>query len=63
MVTESIFSINGVGFLMVDAVTSKDIPLMIGNTVVMTAVFCLVQLLMELLYLVLDPRVRAKYGI
>ena len=63
VVTESIFSINGVGALMVDAVQSKDIPLMMGVTVCITASFCLVQLLMELSYLALDPRIRAKYGI
>ena len=63
IIIENVFSINGVGTLMVNAVIARDIPLMLGIIVVLTVIFCAVQLLMELSYLVLDPRVRAKYGI
>lgn len=63
VMVESVFSINGIGTLMVDAVLGRDIPLMLGIIIVLTAAFCLVQLLMELSYLVLDPRVRAKYDV
>lgn len=61
VIVESIFSINGVGSMMISAVNGRDIPMMLGITVVLTAVFCLVQLLMELSWWILDPRVRAKY--
>lgn len=63
VMVENVFSINGIGALMVDAVLGRDIPLMLGIIIVLTAAFCLVQLLMELSYLALDPRVRAKYDV
>ncbi len=58
IVTEKIFGLGGVGALSVDAVTTQDLPVIIG-TVLLAAFFIVVaNLIVDVLYAVLDPRVR-----
>lgn len=58
VVTETIFAIPGVGQLTVDAVLSRDYPLIQGITVFFSLVYVLINLLVDLSYLLLDPRIR-----
>ncbi|MBB5690949.1 ABC transporter permease [Roseomonas alkaliterrae] len=58
VVTETIFSWPGVGRLAVGAILSADFPLAQGTIIVLSAGFILVNLIVDLLYAVLDPRVR-----
>ncbi|HUY99926.1 MAG TPA: ABC transporter permease [Thermomicrobiaceae bacterium] len=58
VITESIFAWPGVGRLTVDAVLGKDLPLVEAAVVVLAGGFVLINLLVDLLYGVLDPRVR-----
>lgn len=57
-VVESLFSIPGVGFLSVQAVEQRDYPVIQGTVVVLTLAVVLMNLLTDLAYSVLDPRVR-----
>ena len=58
IVTEQVFSINGLGRLSVSSVTNQDEPVIIA-VVVLAAFFVVVaNILVDLLYAVLDPRVR-----
>jgi ABC-type dipeptide/oligopeptide/nickel transport system permease component len=57
-VVESLFSIPGVGFLSVQAVQQRDYPVIQGTVVVLTLAVVLMNLLTDLAYSVLDPRVR-----
>lgn len=58
VVTESVFSIPGVGSLLVNAVKSRDIPVVMG-TIIFVAVFVgIINLLVDLLYAWIDPRVK-----
>ena len=58
VVTESVFSIPGVGSLLVNAVKSRDIPVVMG-TIIFVAVFVgVINLLVDLLYAWIDPRVK-----
>jgi ABC-type dipeptide/oligopeptide/nickel transport system permease component len=57
-VVESLFSIPGVGFLSVQAVLQRDYPVIQGTVVVLTAAVVLMNLLTDLAYSLLDPRVR-----
>jgi ABC-type dipeptide/oligopeptide/nickel transport system permease component len=57
-VVESLFSIPGVGFLSVQAVLQRDYPVIQGTVVVLTLAVVLMNLLTDLAYSVLDPRVR-----
>ena len=58
IVVEQIFSWPGVGRLAVEAVYSRDFPVIQTVVVVNTAVLVLVNLSIDLLYVVLDPRIR-----
>ena len=58
VVTETIFSWPGVGRLAVGAITSSDFPMAQGTIIVLSAGFILINLTVDLLYAVLDPRVR-----
>jgi peptide/nickel transport system permease protein len=58
IVTETIFSWPGIGRLTVMAISSRDYPLLQGCILVITLSYVLVNLLTDLLYAVIDPRVR-----
>lgn len=58
VVTESIFSIPGIGALLLTAVERRDYPLIEGCIFFIAVVFVVVNLLVDLVYAVLDPRIR-----
>ncbi len=58
VVTEQVFNLNGLGKLLVDAVAHRDYPLIQGLVLLLSFVFVLVNFLVDLLYLWLDPRIR-----
>ncbi|MBX3144061.1 MAG: ABC transporter permease, partial [Trueperaceae bacterium] len=60
VLTESVFAWPGLGRLLVDAITNRDLPLVQGTVLVLALTFILVNLIVDLLYAAIDPRVR--YG-
>jgi glutathione transport system permease protein len=58
VVTETIFSWPGIGRLAVGAILSADFPMAQGTILVLAGGFILINLAVDLLYVVLDPRVR-----
>ena len=58
VVTESVFSIPGLGRLTVDAVLARDFPTIQGVILLFSVAYVLVNLLIDLSYLLLDPRIR-----
>jgi peptide/nickel transport system permease protein len=58
VVTEQVFNLNGLGKLLVDAVAHRDYPLIQGLVLLLSFVFVLVNFLVDMLYLWLDPRIR-----
>lgn len=58
VVVEAVFNINGLGRWIVDAVLAKDIPVVLAGTLVMGCGFILANLIVDMLYGVLDPRIR-----
>lgn len=56
--TETVFSRVGIGRLAQEAVLAQDIPVVLAIVVIAAAAFVIVNLIVDLLYLVLDPRVR-----
>ena len=60
VITETVFSINGVGRLMVQAISGRDIPLLQATSLLATTVVILGSLLADCLYSVLDPRIRKE---
>ena len=59
IVTESVFQWPGLGSLFVQAVQFVDIPVMAAYLMFVALVFVIVNLIVDLLYFVLDPRLRA----
>ena len=57
-IVERAFSLNGLGSYLVRAAASKDIAVVQGISMVIVAVFAVVNLIVDLLYMMLDPRVR-----
>jgi peptide/nickel transport system permease protein len=58
VVTEQVFNLNGIGKLLVDAVAHRDYPLIQALVVLLAAVFVLVNFVVDMVYVVLDPRIR-----
>ncbi|HSV23708.1 MAG TPA: ABC transporter permease [Xanthobacteraceae bacterium] len=58
VVTETVFAIPGIGRLTVDAILRRDYPVIQGIVLLFSFVYVLVNLLIDLLYIVLDPRIR-----
>jgi peptide/nickel transport system permease protein len=58
VVTETVFAIPGVGRLTVDAILRRDYPVIQGIVLLFSFVYVLVNLVIDLLYTVLDPRIR-----
>ena len=62
VVTEQVFSIPGLGSLMVNAITTRDYPLVRGSVLLLAVSFSLVNLLVDLLYACVDPRIKAQFA-
>ena len=58
VVTETVFAWPGIGRLAVDSVMQTDFPVMTGVVLVLTAIYLLVALAIDILYAFVDPRIR-----
>lgn len=58
VITEAVFSLPGMGQLVVEAANGRDYPLVMGVTVVVTLIVVLTNLFVDLLYSRIDPRIR-----
>ncbi|WP_053955935.1 nickel ABC transporter permease [Inediibacterium massiliense] len=61
VLTEVIFSIPGVGRLMVESIKMRDYPMVQGGVLFIAVAFSIVNLLVDLLYAYIDPRIKAQY--
>lgn len=59
LVIESIFGISGIGKYAIDAITARNYPAVRGSVVILAIVFTLVNLIVDLMYSFVDPRVKA----
>jgi peptide/nickel transport system permease protein len=57
-VTESVFAIPGLGRLTVDAILHRDYPVIQGIILVFSGIYVLINLLIDMVYTCLDPRIR-----
>mgnify|MGYP000079571961 FL=1 len=60
VITEQVFNIPGVGRLLVQAVSRRDYPLVQGIVLIIAAVYVIVNLVVDLVYAYLDPRIRHR---
>ena len=61
VLTETVFAWPGVGRLIVDSLNMRDTPLVTGSIIMTTILLSIVLLLVDLLYAVVDPRIKAQY--
>ena len=61
VLTETVFSWPGVGRMMVDAIRQKDFPVVQAGVLLLALSFSLVNLLVDILYAYIDPRIKAQY--
>ena len=60
IVTESVFSLPGMGRLAIRSVTDSDLPVLVGTTLVAAVFIVMANTIVDIIYGVLDPRVRLK---
>jgi len=58
IITETVFQWPGMGFLFIQAVHFADIPIMVAYLVMVALFFVIINLIVDLLYFVVDPRLR-----
>ena len=61
MLTESIFAVPGLGRLMVTSIMARDYPMVQGAVLFVATAFSIVNLLVDILYAYVDPRIKAQY--
>lgn len=62
LMTEVIFSIPGIGRLMVDAIKTRDNPMVLGGVLFIAVSFAVVNLIVDILYAFVDPRIKSQYA-
>jgi peptide/nickel transport system permease protein len=58
VVVENVFAIKGLGRLLIQSILNRDYPMVQGAVLVVSAIFVLSNLVVDLLYTVIDPRIR-----
>ena len=58
VVIETVFTIGGLGFQFVNGITNRDYTLIMGTTIFLATIIVLVTLVSDLLYKVVDPRIK-----
>lgn len=61
ILTESVFSWPGVGRLLVEAIRQKDTPRVMGVVIFLAVAFSIVNLIVDILYAYVDPRIKSRY--
>ena len=61
LIIESIFSIPGLGSYMMKGITSRDYPVINGCVLLMSTTICVMNLVTDLAYGFIDPRIKAQY--
>ena len=57
---EYIFGWNGIGKEIVDALNNMDLPLVMGSVLFIAFIFVIINIIVDLVYIWLDPRIRIK---
>ena len=58
IITETIFNWDGIGYALITAIQQNNNPIIVGVVTISVAVFVLLNLIVDLLYAALDPRIR-----
>ena len=61
VLTETVFAWPGIGRYVIESIKSQDIPSVLGCVVVLSILFTVVNLFVDILYAYIDPRIKAQY--
>ncbi|NLT39374.1 MAG: ABC transporter permease [Clostridiales bacterium] len=61
VVIENVFAMPGLGSKVVEAINSKDIPMIMAAAIMLATITCLMMLLIDLSYALVDPRIKATF--
>ena len=61
VVIETVFAIPGIGYYIMDAVRKADYPIVRSGVTLLSLLFCIVILIIDILYAFIDPRIKAQY--
>ena len=61
IISEQVFAIPGLGKLMVESINNRDYPMVQGGVLFIAVCFTVVNLLVDILYAFIDPRIKAQY--
>lgn len=59
---ETIFTLPGVGSLIIESIRMKDIPVVIGSTIMLVIGFSIIMIVVDVLYAYIDPRIKSRYA-
>ncbi len=62
VLTETVYGLPGIGRLMIQSIQGRDIPMVLGCIVVFTIAFSIVNLIVDIIYAFIDPRIRSQYS-
>ncbi len=62
IVTENLFSIQGLGNLTILSINTRDTPSVLATTVVFATIYNVILLMIDIVYAFIDPRIKAKYS-
>ena len=62
VLTETVFSIPGTGRLLVESINKRDTPTVLGCLVIMAVCVAISNLVVDIIYAYIDPRIKAQYG-
>jgi peptide/nickel transport system permease protein len=62
ILVETIFAIPGLGKMMVDSIKSRDFPTLMGTVLVAAVLFSVINLVVDIIYAFIDPKIRSEYG-
>lgn len=61
IILETVFSIPGMGLYLQGAISKQDIPVVLACTTFLAACFCIIMLVVDVVYALIDPRIKAQY--
>ncbi len=60
ILTETVYSWPGIGRVIYLAILQRDVPVVIGGTIILVIIFVIINLIVDIVYAVLDPRIRLE---
>jgi peptide/nickel transport system permease protein len=61
IIAETIFNVPGVGAYVVAGIREKNAPVVLSSTILLASTFCLIVLILDIIYALIDPRVKARF--